>query len=71
VQELEAQAYEQGSLVLRTDAARGADFNEVPVAKAIGSDPEVKRRDAIRRIEFLQGMLLKVERYRMGHGAHA
>jgi tetratricopeptide (TPR) repeat protein len=65
VQELEAQAYEKGSLVLRTDSSKAAaEFSEAVAKDAIDSDPEVKRIRWVRRIELLQGMLQKVERYR-------
>jgi len=67
VQELEAQAYEKGSLVLRTDARRAEelpDFAEAPAGAAIDSDPAVKRAKWMKRIEILQGMLQRVERYR-------
>jgi predicted Zn-dependent protease len=46
VQELEVQAYENGTLVLRTD-------------------PGSKKMNRIQRIEYLQGLLQKVERYRV------
>jgi tetratricopeptide (TPR) repeat protein len=77
VQELEAQAYEKGALVLRTDAYSsegqyspasfsGAlpDFTVRSAQAAIESDPSVKRGERIKGIEMLQGLLQKVERYR-------
>jgi predicted Zn-dependent protease len=69
VQEIEAQAYEKGALVLRTDPRPDAvpDFTVQEAGSAIGSDPEFKRRQWIRRIERLQGMLQRVERYRSDH----
>jgi len=129
VKELETQAYEQGTLVLRTDplppriektltevtrprlvienrapssstehqppdgprgmfapkverAPRGTnsvthppgrsvqagamdEFTERALPGAIASDPGLKRQEWIDRIEFLQGLLLRVERYRL------
>jgi tetratricopeptide (TPR) repeat protein len=92
VKELEAQAYEQGVLVLRTDLARpesigprlvvggarqgpirgagapgeGMDsFSERPLQVAISSDPALKRQEWVGRVEFLQGLLLRVERYKL------
>ena len=64
VQELEAQAYEKGTLVLRTDPEPMPEFNEKPAASAIDEDPAEKKASWIKRIEHLQGLLQKVERYR-------
>lgn len=70
VHELEEQAYQKGTLVLRTDpeperASSTDDFDVQPAAKAIDSDPGLKRRDWMRRVEFLQSLLQKIERYRI------
>ena len=62
VQELEAQAYEKGTLVLRTDPI--PDFSEKEAGHALSSDPGLKRAQWIRRVEFLQSLLQRVERYR-------
>src|SRR3954469_19648644 len=46
VQELEAQAYEKGALVLRTDSKRPEplpEFSEAKAAAAIDQDPDMKR----------------------------
>jgi tetratricopeptide (TPR) repeat protein len=71
VKELENQAYEKGTLVLRTDPpppAKVDGFNVRPARGAIDSDPEViqekKKAGLIRKIEFLQDMLQKLERYK-------
>ena len=70
VQELEAQAYQKGTLVLRTDPAPELNaFQEQPAGAAISSDPDQKRNNWVRRIEYLQGLLQKVERYRASHAA--
>jgi predicted Zn-dependent protease len=77
VHELEGQAYERGTLVLRTDPARSdepeasaaspelADFKEQQASAAIGSDPGLKRAAWVRKVEVLQRMLQNVERYRL------
>ena len=94
VKELEAQAYEQGTMVLRTDLARPAaagprlvvrnsgnepqeggrvtdsgdsldEFAEKSLRVAIASDPALKRQEWIGRVEYLQGLLLRVERYKL------
>lgn len=66
VRELEVQAYEKGALVLRTDP-------KLPFDSEFGSDAErvaeeLKRRRErqhwISKIELLQGMLQRVERYK-------
>jgi predicted Zn-dependent protease len=62
VQELEAQAYEKGTLVLRTDPI--PDFSEKEAGHALSSDPGLKRAQWIQRVEFLQSLLQRVERYR-------
>jgi hypothetical protein len=65
VKELEAQAYEKGSLVLRTDPKPALPaFGERAARGAIDDDPAAKRAEWVRRIELLQGLLQKVERYR-------
>ncbi|MCM2276753.1 MAG: hypothetical protein NDJ89_01595 [Oligoflexia bacterium] len=71
VKELEDQAYEKGTLVLRTDPrpAVKADpleaFQEKSAQAAIQEDPEYLKAGWIRRIELLQAMLQRVERYRL------
>jgi tetratricopeptide (TPR) repeat protein len=68
VSELEAQAYENGALVLRTDPhpvpEEIPEFAERGVAGAIAEDPGLKRAKWVMKVERLQAMLQKVERYR-------
>lgn len=66
VQELEAQSYENGALVLRTDTAPDPvpQFSEIGVGGAIDADPGLVRANWIRKVEKLQKMLQCVERYR-------
>ena len=73
VQELEAQAYERGTLVLRTDPAAPAgsrtvekmsEFSVQAAQGAIEGDPGLRRAKWIHKIEMLQGLLQRVERYR-------
>jgi tetratricopeptide (TPR) repeat protein len=63
VQELEAQAYERGVLVLRTDP-QIPEFAEKSANEAIEGDPGLKKGRWIAKIERLQTVLQKVERYR-------
>lgn len=67
VQELEAQAYEKGAMVLRTDPKPEPlpSFEVRGAQSALGEDPSLKRAAWIRKIETLQGLLQKVERYRV------
>lgn len=71
VQELEAQAYEKGTLVLRTDPPAAPEneplsqYDVRDVSRALKDDPARKRAVWVRRIELLQGMLQQVERYRV------
>lgn len=68
VQELEAEAYDQGTLVLRTDPPKPEplpEFSEKSLSQSIDEDPGLRREHWIRGIEKLQEMLLAVERYRI------
>jgi tetratricopeptide (TPR) repeat protein len=67
VQELEAQAYEKGTLVLRTDPPSMPipEFDVRPANAAIKEDPDQKRLKKIKKIETLQSLLQRVERYRI------
>lgn len=69
VQELESQAYDDGALVLRTDPVPSptleSGFTEAAAGGAIDQDPDRKRGEWMRRIELLQAMLQRVERYRV------
>lgn len=69
VQELEAQAYEKGTLVLRTDPKPEPipEFAEKEAQGAIDSDPGLKHAAWIRQVELLQTFLQRVERYRARH----
>lgn len=65
VSELEEQAYEKGTLVLRTDTAVSEGFHIQSAQSAIDEDPARKKRARIRKIELLQSLLQRVERYRL------
>lgn len=65
VSELEAQAYSHGALVLRTDPVKQkGQFDIQPASQALGSDEKTNRARDVKRIQVLQSLLLKVERYR-------
>lgn len=65
VQELEAQAYERGAMVLRQDPEPMPEFTVQSAQFAFQEDPNAKQGDWIRRIETLQGLLQRVERYKL------
>jgi predicted Zn-dependent protease len=73
VQELENQAYEKGTLILRTDPEQTQfpEFREGPAQGAIDRNPELKRAKRVQQIELLQGLLQKVERYRTLRQLHS
>ncbi len=71
VQELEAQSYEKGALVLNTDPRQESshldafsNFAEHDAQGAIDSDPGLRRAKWVARVERLQTMLQRVERYK-------
>ena len=64
VKELEVQAYENGSLVLSNDP-EPAPYAIRSSHLALAEDPEIKRKKWIGRVEVLQDLLLRVERYRL------
>jgi len=73
VQELEAQAYEKGSLVLRTDPPAPdpiPDFGVREVKGAFDAAPSVLRLAWVRKVELLQDLLQRVERYRARVDSH-
>lgn len=64
VQELEAQAYEKGTLVLQTDIDPLPGYDVRSAQSAISDDPALKKAKRINKIEKLQRALQNVERYR-------
>ncbi len=66
VQELEAEAYESGALVLRNDPKPEpvAQFDIKSAQNAFDDDLAVRKARWIRKVELLQSLLQKVERYR-------
>ena len=65
VQELEAQGYDRGMLILRKDpVAPLPSFDVRSAQNAIQNDPAHLRVKKIKKIELLQRLLQKVERYR-------
>lgn len=69
VREIEMKAYEDGALVLQKDPFPLKNYSVKGAENAIGSDPEVRKTEWIKRIELLQGMLLRVQRFKLAHPA--
>jgi predicted Zn-dependent protease len=67
VQELETMAYQQAPRKLRKDAEVNVQFEAMPASEVLGSDPGLRRERWMQKIERLQGLLQKVERYRHQH----
>ena len=69
VRELETQAYQKGVLVLERESAEtkeAGDFRVESARDAIDGDPGLLRGEWVRKIEFLQSLLQRVEHYRLG-----
>jgi predicted Zn-dependent protease len=65
VQELESQSYEKGTIILqRTPEPAYEALAVKPASEAIDSDPDEKKKQWRGRVKTLQGLLVKVERYR-------
>ena len=67
VQELETTAYQRAPESLRKDFSPASQFEAKSAHEVLGSDPARKREKWVQKIERLQGMLQKVERYRHQH----
>jgi|GEM_PF-684098 len=65
VQEIESKAYEEGALVLQKDPIPLKSFSVKGAADAISSDPAVRKKEWMKKVERLQGMLLRVQRFRL------
>lgn len=65
VQELETRSYANGALVLQESSGQ---FQVESAAQALASDPELERTRWMRKVEFLQTLLQRVERYRTEAG---
>ncbi len=54
----------EGKLIEQKDMIVQGDFNIKPLQSIIEDDPEIREKEWKNRIEFLQGLLQRVERYR-------
>lgn len=70
VQEIESKAYEDGALILqKSEPALVKEFSVRGALEAISQDPEVKQNEWMKKIDALQGMLLRIERIRLAKKA--
>ncbi|MBS1959650.1 MAG: hypothetical protein JST80_09285 [Bdellovibrionales bacterium] len=65
VQEIETKAYEDGALVLQNDPVPLKSYSVKGVEQAISQDPDIKRREWMKKVEKLQTMLVKVQRFKL------
>ncbi len=69
VREIESQAYEDGLLVLQKDPIPLKSYSVKPAETAISGDPTVRKREWMARIEMLQDLLVRVQRFRLAKQA--
>lgn len=67
VQEIETKAYEDGVLVLQNDPIPLRSYSVQDAVKALSQDPEVRRREWMKKVERLQGLLLRVQRFKLAN----
>ena len=67
VKEIEMKAYEDGALVLQHEPVQLKSYSVKGALNAISEDPTVKKREWMKKIETLQGMLLKVQRFKLAN----
>ncbi len=67
VQEIEARAYEDGLLVLNRDPIPLRSYSVSDADTAISNDPDILKREWVNKIEMLQGMLLRIERFKLAN----
>ncbi len=65
VQEIESKAYEEGALVLQREPVLVKNFLIKRATDAIGGDADVQRNEWIKRVERLQALLVKVQRFKL------
>lgn len=67
VKEIEMRAYEDGALVLQNDTSQSKSFSIQGAMKAISEDPLVKKREWMKKVEGLQSLLLRVQRFKLAN----
>ena len=69
VKEIEERAYEEGALVLQKDPIPLKNYAVKGASQAISGDPDVRKREWIFRVETLQLLLLRVQRFKLANQA--
>ncbi len=73
VQEIETKAYEDGALVLQQDPVKLKSYTGGYSVKgandAIAHDPEVKKKEWLKKVEELQSLLVRVQRFKLANRA--
>jgi len=67
VKEIETKAYEDGALVLQNDPIQMKSYAVKGALSAISDDPVVKKKEWMKKIEGLQTMLLRVQRFKLAN----
>lgn len=67
VKEIETKAYEDGAIVLQQDPVKLKSYSVKGALNAISDDPTVKKKEWMKKIEGLQGMLLRVQRFKLAN----
>ena len=67
VQEIETRAYEDGALVLQNDPIPLKSYSIKAANDAISSDPTVRKGEWIKRVELLQGLLIRVQTFKLAN----
>ena len=70
VQEIETRAYEDGALVLQSGptqlkSLKHTDFQVQGANEALSRDPDVLRKEWVKRVEVLQSLLMRVQRFKL------
>jgi tetratricopeptide (TPR) repeat protein len=67
IQEIESRAYEDGALVLQRDPIPLRSYSVKGAGDAISGDPAVLKKEWIKRIEVLQSLLVRVQRFKLAN----
>ena len=65
VQEIETKAYEDGVLVLQNESVPLKDYSVRGAVDAISGDPTVRKKEWVKKVEVLQSLLLRIERFKL------
>ncbi len=69
VKEIETKAYEDGVLVLQNDPVHLKSYSVRGALNAISDDPMVRKKEWMNKIECLQTLLLRVQRFKLANRA--